>query len=212
MSDNMTAPIRALPAKWQRHADYLSRPDSDGDAPTEGDYGVARGLYACADELERALAALPAEPAAGGEAVCYRLRTPAGKWAWIDGKPCEGTLRLARDNGYPIDYAFAATPAPRVDEDDTARLDWLETHGCGQFQGPGWMGADGERNWFDNDTIGSDYGPTLRHMIDAAMRIEREGIKGCKHERSYGAPWRCAKCGIRMDAALSPAPGGEGQS
>lgn len=56
----MTTPtpeaLRALVQNWKRHADCLCRPDSDGDTPTEGDYGAAHGLYACADELDAALA------------------------------------------------------------------------------------------------------------------------------------------------------------
>jgi hypothetical protein len=47
--------LREVAEKWEGRADYLCRPDSDGDAPTEGDYGMARALYACADELRSLL-------------------------------------------------------------------------------------------------------------------------------------------------------------
>lgn len=49
---------------------------------------------------------------------------------------------------------------------DSERLDWLEQNGAAQFQLR--ASAVPEKRWFDQDTVGSDYSPTLRAAIDAA--------------------------------------------
>ena len=54
---------------------------------------------------------------------------------------------------------------------DTERLNWIENENYPLFlrveSGP----HAGE--WFDTTTVGSDYSPTLRQAIDAAIRIGR---------------------------------------
>lgn len=42
---------------------------------------------------------------------------------------------------------------------------------------------------------------------DALSARDEAGAVECAHERSYGAPWRCAKCGYRMDDATPSASG-----
>ena len=70
-------------------------------------------------------------------------------------------------------YAHAAILADRESRaagdgrEDTARLDWLEQRGGWQFYRTQY--DDPARKWFDSETTGSDYSPTLRDAIDAAM-------------------------------------------
>ncbi len=59
-------PLYALIEKWTQDANRLCSVDADGDSPTEGDYGVARGLYGCADMLKDAITSLaPSRQAVG---------------------------------------------------------------------------------------------------------------------------------------------------
>lgn len=71
ITEPLRAALDAVSTKWKRHAAGLTQPDSDGDAPTEGDYGVARGLFACADELDALLSRVTGEDAR--DAARYRV-------------------------------------------------------------------------------------------------------------------------------------------
>lgn len=60
---------------------------------------------------------------------------------------------------------------------DTERLDWLEARGYpGQFVRQTWRHPFHGGEWFDSETAGSDYSPTLRAAIDSAMRIEQAEV------------------------------------
>ena len=67
-----------------------------------------------------------------------------------------------------------AATVPQGVSADVARMDWLEARGYpGQF----YACDDGlpTEKWFDSETIGSDYSPTLRAAIDAAMTPQQGG-------------------------------------
>ena len=73
----------------------------------------------------------------------------------------------------------------------------------------GWqVRADAREPWMARATVYAqcaDELATLRASLNPAPPTSGE----CKHERSHGAPWRCAKCGYRFDDATQPTPAGE---
>lgn len=75
-----------------------------------------------------------------------------------------------RDQDLPSPAKLVSADAESVR--DTTRLDWLEKNGCAQFNGP----SNDERGpgytWFDTETAGCDYSPTLRDAIDAVLAVE----------------------------------------
>lgn len=64
-----------------------------------------------------------------------------------------------------VDHALAG-------QADTARLDWLEAKGDPAQFCVSVSTEDPTMKWFDTDTTGCDYSPTLRAAIDAAMKAQ----------------------------------------
>lgn len=75
------------------------------------------------------------------------------------------TVALLRHHGAEL---LAIAEAAEDLRADAMRLDWLEAQGWpGQFERT--LGRPDHQRWFDSQTDGSDYSPTLRAAIDAAM-------------------------------------------
>jgi len=77
-------------------------------------------------------------------------------------------------NDYLVEYYDADDLRPYVK--DAARLDWLEANGCERFQRH--EGKESAKRWFDCVTDGSDYSPTLRAALDAAIDAARSQERG----------------------------------
>jgi hypothetical protein len=129
------------------------------------------------DELAKFAAALTAAPR---------------DWQDIATAPTDGTRIL----GYSPDYGQRETYMRQYGEGSMGYAEWKAGKGplnCG------WDWSEPVHNW------GSSWKPTHWKPL-AAAPLPREGGE-CAHERSHAAPWRCAKCGHRFDAA--PVAAGE---
>jgi hypothetical protein len=103
-----------------------------------------------------------------------KIATNVRKWMGPVGQELSAG-HVATLHGTILDAILVTPPPPGAGEDrrDGERLDWLESNGTWQFYRT--QRANPNEKWFDHATEGSDYSPTLRAAIDAAMRGEGNG-------------------------------------
>lgn len=122
------------------------------------------------EEHATTLSALATRSEGGRAVACYGMRRK-GTEEIIGIIPNKIAAIPAKSDPYLAEFEEVPlyTEAPAGDARDSLRLDWLDANGCGQFcRSPH---DKPERRWFDADTRDSDYSPTLREAIDAAIDL-----------------------------------------